>query len=154
MTIISSNNQIALSAEAVKYLNNSINKDTLVFQQGYSYLTFWMADRANKVYTSEYDYKKFCTFNFYTQNNAYHNVIPTFSASIEHYPSKLFDIIILEDSVTKEYLEIVTKNSKSKSIIVLSSIISLDLVLPLADYFDGIEHMWDKNYNTTILTLK
>lgn len=160
MSLALSSKNIALSNNALKYLNNYITKDSLIFQWGYSYLTFWMANRACKVYSSEYDYKKFCNFNFYSQNNAYHNIVPTFCTysyffkSIEYYPSKLFDVIVLENSIEKECLELAISNGKTNSIIVLNTITSLDLLLPLDNYFSNIEYMWDTNYKSTILTLK
>lgn len=171
-----------LSDEAINYLDSYITKNHLVFQWGSGPLTFWLADRASKVYSVEYCAKKFHYFNFYKDSSYYDNVtlkirypdksidpeyvskhplfqessFKNFCSSIEDYPSKLFDIIVIEGRCVNKCLEFAIKNGKSRSMVVMQS--DTDYKDTIAEYpigtFYDVKYVPGSSPNvTTILTL-
>lgn len=169
----------SLSDEAVSYLDHYIREDHIVFQWGTGPSTFWLADRAAKVYSVSHCNKKFHYYNFYKDSNYYDNVTlklcypdkvtdfnyvsknPEFTESsfknfcntIEDYPSKLFDIVVIEGGCKSKCLDLAIKNGKSKSMIVIEADDEY-LTDYSKDIFYDIEHLSNIESTTThILTL-
>lgn len=174
--------QVSVPHKAIEYLDSYIDPSHLVFQWGSSFFTFWLADRAAKVYSVESHNKSFHCTNFYKENNAYNNVelkfcppdtklddeylsshtsftdasFKVFCTYIENYPSRLFDLLVIESRLKTKCLDLAVKNGKKGGLVVVTSSTPSVIdnhISSCLDAFSDVKHIGESNLTTSILTI-
>lgn len=157
-----------MTTEAITWLDANISSSDTIFEWGSGASTFWLANKCNHIYSAEY----FKAFYYYLKEQKedylYDNItlllrepdavkdsryiakyssaaglsFKNFCHSIEDYPSRSFDCVVVDGRVRAQCIHLAMKSVKRGGILVVDDTDRVEYSTPLTEYLPRFERVW------------